>query len=651
MGFATFQYIVITVCGALNLLISFYVLLSNPRRIVNRFFALFSGGAACWSLGLSMLFFSQHSVFITLILEGGLLLAAGVFFFGKTYPENKLLKKDLWFFLPMIPIAALIPFKIFISDAAIAPTGHPIPHNQPYFFIYAATLAFYMLGALYFLIQKYVRSVEPIRTKLRYFFIGIGVFTVASLICDVILPNFSFYELNLVGPLASLLFVGTTAYSIFRYNLLDIRIVIQRGLIYIVLLIITVLTYSIGLQFIGYLVHKVTNVTVMISAGVTMVLGIFFMPPIRSYLEKITDPIFFKNKYVYSDALEELSQMLNANMGQADVIATSVSALKRILSTDHVEFVITDNTDEIVAEPTGESIIALPIIFMNTPIGMIRLGKKKSGEPYTFQDTQLLETFLHQAAVTLEKGRLYEKVQEYNTQLEHIVEERTAEVTRIQQEQKQIMIDISHNLQTPLAVIRNELELMTEYSGDASKMITAKRSLMRVSEFIRQLLHLARLDGSVYETLFTTVDLSRLVTEQAEYFEVMGIEQHIKVTASIEPGITIAGDRRLLGEALTNLAQNAIKYRREGIVGTIHITLTRHKGYIELTVEDNGIGIAKKDQQEIFTRFYRASRASDRAQGAGLGLAIVSKIIAMHNGTISVQSALNKGTCFTIRFA
>ncbi|MDB5254643.1 MAG: hypothetical protein JWL92_19 [Candidatus Nomurabacteria bacterium] len=649
MNFATFQYIVITICGVLNVIISSYVLLSNRNRVVNRFFSLFSGGIACWNLGLALLFFFHDSLFITVILEGGAMLAIGIFFFGKTYPENKLLKKDLWFFTPMILIAILVPFKLFISDATIAAGGHPIPHNQPGFIFYAAALVFYMLGGLYFLIKKYMHSIEPLRSKLWYFLIGIGVFVVVSLVCDVILPNFSFYDLNLVGPIVSLFFVGTTAYSIFRHNLLDIRLVIQRGLIYIVLLVITIVTYISGIQFLGYLVHKATNVTTIISAGITMVLGILFMQPLRIYLERITDSIFFKNKYVYSDALEKLSRMLNTSMSDADVVSTSTAALEEIFKTKHVEFFLNSLSDS-RSDSSGDTVLTLPIIFEDNAIGRIELGKKRSGDPYTYEDIQLLETFLHHAAVALEKGRLYKQIQEYNAQLEQLVEERTSEIKKIQQEQKQTMIDISHNLQTPLAVIRNELELMTEYSSDVSKMITVKRSLMRVSEFIRQLLHLARLDGSIYDITFSEINLSTLIEEQAEYFEVMGIEQRLQVTAEIQKGIIMLGNKRLLGEALTNIAQNAVKYRREDVDSTLHIVLKETPSFIELTIEDNGIGISKKDQSDIFTRFYRASRASEKAQGVGLGLAIVRKIVEMHSGTISVASALGKGTSFTIRF-
>lgn len=647
MHFVIFQYSVIIACGIATGLIGLYVLLNNYHRAINRFFALFSIGIALWNLGLALLFFSHAAFFITLILEGAIILSIGLFFFSKVFPTGTVSRNDGWLVIPMIGIAVLVPFKAFISDVTVMPSGYIVPHNQPLFWLYGLSLGFYLIGALYLLIRKYIRSAEAVRATLRHFFAGVILLVVVGLLCDVVLPSLSLYEFNLFGPLTSLLFVAATAYSIVWHNLMDIRIVLQRGLIYVTLLGIIVLTYVCGLQFLGYLLQKATDMTSIISAGITMVLGAFFMQPLQKYFEKITDPIFFKNKYIYSEALKQLSRMLNTTMSQADVIAASSVALKEIFKTKYVQF----SLNAVSPKEALEMAISLPIVFEHTVIGSVQLGAKQSGDSYSHQDMQLLETFLHQAAVALEKGRLYEQVERYTVDLEHTVEERTKEIKKIQQDQKQSMIDISHNLQTPLAVIQGELELMTEYSGyasDSGRMVAVKRSLMRVSEFIRQLLHLARLDGLVYDLTFSSLDLSDLLQKQAEYFEVMGNEQQLTVTASIQDGVVLPGNKRLLEEAFTNIAQNAIKYRRTNSASTFHIALIETDAAITISLDDNGIGIAPESISEIFTRFYRAAQGTERSQGVGLGLAIVKKIIEMHHGSISVSSMLGVGTRFEI---
>ncbi len=649
MQFAIFQYIAISICGIFIAAIGLYVLYANARRAINRWFCVLSLGIAAWNIGLSLLFFFHDTFFITVILDGAILIAVGLFYFGKVFPTGAVKKREWWYLIPAVATAIMVPFGLVISSVAITATGYLAPHNEFLFPVYGLSQMVYALGGVHFLIRKYMYAEGQARQKLRYFFFGIIVLVCVGLLCDVILPSFSLYQFNLFGPLASLVLVVATAYSILRHNLMDISVVIQRSVIYIVLLSVIVATYAFGLELVGYLLSKITNVAVIVSAGATMVLGIFFMHPIRTYLERVTDPIFFKNKYVYSDAIARLSRMLNTTMSQADLVAASSAALEELFKTSQVAFLLANKGEEALPAWASDIRVSQPIIFEHTVIGKVILGKKRSGDAYTSQDMQLLETFLDQAAVALEKGRLYEKVEEYNTQLERLVDDRTKEIQHIQEEQKRMMIDISHNLQTPLAIINNDLETMADYYPDQDKIFSVKRSFLRVSEFIRQLLHLARLDG-VYDITLTTFDLSEFLRQQVEYFEVMGNEQDLEVTADIQDGVVFTGDMRLLGEAFTNIAQNAIKYRRENVKSTLHITLRDDDTTVTVSIKDNGMGIEAKDLSSIFDRFYRTSRSSQISKGSGLGLAIVKKIVDMHHGSIAVHSVLQEGTEFVLTF-
>lgn len=248
----------------------------------------------------------------------------------------------------------------------------------------------------------------------------------------------------------------------------------------------------------------------------------------------------------------------------------------------------------------------------------------------------------------LDKGRLYEKVEDYNAHLERLVLERTLEIKKLQEDQKQAMIDISHNLQTPLAVINDEIGLLSDLPIHAEKIKNVKRSIHQVSQFIRQLLHLAKLDHSAFRIEFSVVDLSSLLNEQIEYFEVMAGEKNVRIISSIKKKILIMGNKRLLQELLTNLISNAIKYRRKNLSeSTITIALSVNQDEASLVVTDNGIGIAKEELPDIFTRFYRGSRKQN-ASGTGLGLAICKKIVEKHSGTISAESVVGKQTSFRV---
>jgi len=111
----------------------------------------------------------------------------------------------------------------------------------------------------------------------------------------------------------------------------------------------------------------------------------------------------------------------------------------------------------------------------------------------------------------------------------------------------------------------------------------------------------------------------------------------------------IYGDQVHITNVLYNLLDNAVKYSKEAPI--IEVATENHKDYLSISVKDNGIGIAKEHQKQIFERFFRVPTGNVHdVKGFGLGLHYVSKIIEAHNGTIKVESALNKGTKFIINF-
>ena len=219
----------------------------------------------------------------------------------------------------------------------------------------------------------------------------------------------------------------------------------------------------------------------------------------------------------------------------------------------------------------------------------------------------------------------------------------------MQEDQRQTMIDISHNLQTPLAVIRGELELLSKADPHID-IYAMRKSLDRVSVFIRQLLHLARLEHSMYMAPLMPVDLAKLLKEQIDYFEVMAEDKGVRIYSDVVGPALIQGDKRLLEELFTNLVANAITYRRTDIESYVWITLAKINNAFEVTVRDNGVGIAPEDINDIFIRFHRISHTSHNLQGTGLGLAIVEKIVQDHRGTLNIFNREEGGGCVKLTF-
>ena len=374
---------------------------------------------------------------------------------------------------------------------------------------------------------------------------------------------------------------------------------------------------------------------------------------VKDCFRKVVNYIFLGGGYDYREALRLLSKVLHENMTQSDIVASSTVVLKDIFKSEWVRYRFADNDPSslvVVRQPA----VSVAIIFQAERIGTLELGPKRSGDSYSACDRQLLETFAFQAAVALEKGRLYQRVEEYNADLERLVEKRTAEIHQLQEDQKQIMVDISHNLQTPLAIIKGELELLSNFSADSEKMHAVRHSINQVSRFIGQLLHLAKLEQSAYEVSVVPVELSALLVEHLDYFEVMAEEQGVRLVSSLPRGKTevkvwIMGNSRLLSELLANLVTNAIKYRRPGVDSEVLISLFEAEDKVCLTVRDNGVGIALEDLPRVFDRFYRGTRSTS-AIGTGLGLAICKRIVEKHQGVIAVESTVGKETIFTVSF-
>ncbi len=544
-------------------------------------------------------------------------------------------------------------FIIFLIGLVLIALGFLfIPYHTP-FNLFEKTIYY---GGLALLLGLFIFSkrgmIGHTKTQMQYLFVGITLRFICLFIFDVLLPIFGSSRLFIIGSISLLVGIWFVDYAIIRHELFDVRIVLQRGFIYFVILSLTCSVYIASLETIAILVHKMTNIASIISGMITTVLGVFFIRPLGDYFKKTTDRIFFKDRYDYAVAIHMLSKVLHTNVKQTDIVSASSKLLEGIFKSEGVTFYLGEACPEKISISPRE--ISTLIVFEEKCIGILVLGPKRSGDKYTRTDRQLLETFAYQAAVALEKGRLYEKVDKYNTDLEQLVEERTKEIKKLQEDQKQAMIDISHNLQTPLAIIRGELELLPEIE-DTLLVKTLRKSIDRVSDFIRQLLHLARLEHSVYTVELSTLNLTHLVWHQIEYFEVMVQEKDTHIVSSAQPDVIVLGHKRLLEELLINLVSNALLYRKPDRKNTITITLTTTDTQAELLIQDNGVGIAPEDLSQLFTRFYQGKRKSythgDQTEqaGTGLGLAICKRIIEKHNGTISIDSVFGEKTIVTIR--
>ena len=217
--------------------------------------------------------------------------------------------------------------------------------------------------------------------------------------------------------------------------------------------------------------------------------------------------------------------------------------------------------------------------------------------------------------------------------------------------QKRLVADASHELKTPLAVIRTQCDVTLQMERSPAEYGEALRTIRtetrNITRLVNDLLSLARLDaGLVAATDFAPVQVLDLADHAVRLTAPLATRQGVRVTVAVDDTLLVRGVRPSLEEALLNLVENAVRYNHAG--GEVAITAVSHEsGQVVIAVKDSGIGIGAADRERIFERFYRAAavRSSD---GSGLGLSIVKAIIEAHGGRIQVSSEPGMGSTFTL---
>jgi signal transduction histidine kinase len=317
------------------------------------------------------------------------------------------------------------------------------------------------------------------------------------------------------------------------------------------------------------------------------------------------------------------------------------------------------SVERVISASSAAMSVCFPII--QKDIGFSRVKKITENAFYSNifekmpKEFDLLATFLEISEAlpegVLEKEKLAFLSKE---ELERRVRERTVELEKAYRELKALdrMKDeflnmASHELKTPLTSINSFMQLIgSEKLGKITKkqknaMKTISQELKRLRSSIDKILDTSRLESGRIKPEMRNLQLAELIQNTVKSMKLLANQKRITLTQKIAKLPLIMGDEWQLAELMANLIDNAIKFTPEG--GRVMIEAKKKKDNILVEVKDTGIGIAKKDMPQLFTKFFQVEHA---VSGAGMGLRICKIIVEAHGGRIGVKSRLGKGSTF-----
>jgi heavy metal sensor kinase len=263
---------------------------------------------------------------------------------------------------------------------------------------------------------------------------------------------------------------------------------------------------------------------------------------------------------------------------------------------------------------------------------------------------------IRRAAVNISSNNLDERIdiKGRKDELGRLAETFNAMIARLKdsfQRINQFSIDVSHELKTPLTILKGETEVVLRKDRDNGEYINLLQSNLeeidRMARIIDDLLLLSKADTKDMKLNIENISLRDLVADVCMNMKIFASNKEISLIIDELADVRLIGDELKLRRMLWNIMENGIKYTPKG--GVVNVSSYTNNGYVCINVKDSGMGISKDDIEYIFDRFYRADRSRKRESGSGLGLSISKWIAEAHKGVIEVTSQPSKGSQFLIK--
>ncbi|TSC75600.1 MAG: hypothetical protein G01um101431_1153 [Parcubacteria group bacterium Gr01-1014_31] len=306
--------------------------------------------------------------------------------------------------------------------------------------------------------------------------------------------------------------------------------------------------------------------------------------------------------------------------------------------------------------------VIVPLRLQDKLIGVVVIGNKKSGEPYNSQDLRVLKIVSGQLAVSIENALLYEEQKHFAEVLKDEVRKATqelrfanAELRRLDATKSEFISIASHQLRTPLTIIKGFISMINERAfGKVPPLIGKQLDKVyeaneRLIGLVEDLLNISRIESGRQVYTWEPTDCYELAVGVVESLKPQAEKKNLTLMLEkpAKPLPKPVTDKDKLHEVMLNFIDNAVKYTEEG---SIHVALSAQPaGYLTFSVKDSGMGMSKETIAHLFQKFSRGrGSALVHTEGTGLGLYVAKKIVDIHEGMIGAESkGEGKGSVFS----
>jgi len=565
------------------------------------------------------------------------------------------------------------------------------------FDISSAFIVLIILSAIFVFIHTYsTTSIESDRKKLRWILLGFILGPLSYLTLWVI--PYRIWNQPFIPEAVVLLLVAfvpiTFGIAITKYRLLNVDIILKRGIVYFVVITILLIIYVLMISAAAKLLNNPDSEVSSIIAAISIAL---LFQPAKVRIQKYVDKKFFRVEYNYRLALnsflneikdiydkneitekviehvdnlipvsrlgffsfnKELNQMeLTAHNNLENLLGKKIKVEQNTVSTlGSIPIAMSNNIESgvnvIKTRPREFMEIGSDLIFIikspdNNIHGFLTLGSRKSGTNFTAEDIDLLNIVTTRLSLTFDSIKLQEEVIR-----EHLETERLEELNKLK---SYFVSSVSHDLKTPLTSIKMFSEILKSSKNISSEKAWEYLNIIegesnRLTRLIDNVLDYSMIEKGIKKYNFKIVEIHQIIKDVLKLMEYQFKIQKFKVkTAFYKDDLLIYADKDAIIEAIINIVSNSIKFSAEN--KSLNFTTIIANSTISVVISDAGIGISEKDIEKMFQPYFKSDNINiEQNKGSGLGMSIVKHIMDAHNGKINIKSEVNKGTTVSLEF-